>query len=502
MRSLRLLFATISAAAVLAGCAWIKPHLAPKDAPWRELTSPHFVVWTDLQGEDAIRTVERLELHRTLILFAASESTDPPGKVHVILPARADYLETHFPERAPIAFVPGPRPAMVFSADQFNVDARELPNYVAMEYAKLLTHSTLARAPRWFAAGWAFYLQGIVVQDDRGRALIGYPLRALEPYAARFAGDYTLPFEKGPVPVRALWESEVRPPGRWYSVRAYEWVYFLRSRHPERLAQYLDRLTRGEDPQAGWARTFSDLGDDALLEQLRDFLSTKERYAYQEVPIPRVAVQITARPLDEVERLLLAARLDWQLSEKPAPERDAPVIVRLESAIARFPGDARPWRMLVEVDRSAVKPEAARELIAAGPAQADAHLTLALALLDEEGPSPERRQALESAVRLAPTDPVAMMLLAREYVLANQPQDALVRAITAARLAPWSSEVAAMHAYAAAFAGRCSEALILYRRQRELAETQVQFTAAQEHLAQAQDGCSGVKPPSLEELGL
>lgn len=502
VHSLRPLVTTICSVVLLGGCAWLKPHLAPKDAPWRELTSPHFVVWTDLQGEDAIRTVERLELHRKLILFAASESTDPPGKLHVILPARADYLDTRFPQGTDLAFDSGPRPSTIFSADLFNVDAPELPNHVAIRYAALLTHGTLARAPRWFAAGWAIYLQGIVVQDDYGRALIGYPLAALEPYKARFAGDYTLPFEKGPVPVRALWESEVRPPGGWFFVRAYEWIYFLRSRHPARLAQYLDRLTRGEDPQAAWMRTFSDLGDDALLEQLRAFLSTNERYAYQQVPIPKVAVPIAARPLDDVEQVLLAARLEWQLSTKPTLERRAPAIARLQQAIAATPGDARLWRMLAELDRTALTPGTARTLLAENPRDAEAALALALALLAEPDANPERRQALESAVRLTPSDPVAMMLLAREYTLANQPQEALVRATTAARLAPWSAEVAAIHAYAAAFAGRCSDAVVLYRRQRELAETYEQFNAAQEHLAQAQKGCAAVQPPSLAELGM
>lgn len=470
----------------------------PSSGTWREVSSPHFVLLTDVDSDTARQVVVRLELYRKLMLIAASEPSDPPHRVHVFYPAAAREV-AGFPNRLQQSMTLEPTPWMVFASADFHPRSPELPNLVAIRYAELLTRSTLERAPRWFAAGWSVYLQAASIDEDRGQAVIGYPLRALESL------DRFQTWRKQAVPLATLWASEERAPDGWHYAHGYEWAYFLRFRHPDRLADFLDRLGRGEEPRNAWSRTFFDLTEKQLEDQTIGFLGPMQRYKYQTLPIPTLTVRTTERAVTDAERVAMRARLELLLGgDRPLAESRDRAARRLRGALVHAPGNAELLLELARTDHTRVSAGEARTLATAQPRSHAAQLTLALALLDDAAASAERLAALESAAKLRPEDAFTGMLLAREYLLAKRGAEALRVATDAARRAPWSVAVAQVHASAAAAAGWCPEAVVLARRARELVEVENAhlFPGVQGRLEALGKDCASAPSLALAELGL
>lgn len=492
---------TFVVAGSLLGCATARPCPHRGGPPWRELQSEHFVVRTDLSAERARSTVERLELYRKILLVTASEDLDPAQKIEVFLPESAGNLKELIEGGDPHGYEPfslnfDPDPLLVLSGDAFGPGSKELPNLVAMRLARLLTRSTLERAPRWFEVGWAIYQQSATIDDGLSQVEIGYPLGFLKNLQVRGIG-----FHKTAMDLQKVWASEGEVPSALHFGEFYEWAYFLRMRHPDRLAQLVDRFARGEEPRLAWDRTFAGVGEEELETQARAFVAPGVGYGVQTVPIPVVkSAPIAERQISDAEVHLLRAR-----AARVMPTRKRGRLPQ-SGELAQTSGlEDHVAFELVLLDRTAIAPADAAQLAERYPQSARAQLAFAIAAWSDSTLSDRRLKAVERTVAADPVNAWAQLLLARELDLRGDHVKAITAATTAARLAPWSASTASMLAYTLARANRCPDAVAKQRRARELLDEQLapdRIAKVNARLAQFEAECSNIDALSPVELGL
>jgi tetratricopeptide (TPR) repeat protein len=413
------------------GCSGLMPALtspAQGGPPWTEVTSEHFVVWTDLdpaEGREALAAFEGI--YTALEDTAFPSSGGRPSPMNIVFFAREKDYYQFAPEATTALFVP----ALPNDLDEVATMLMfgGLVEQTRLTFQHELTHvfirQSLGWAPPWLHEGLAEYYSTLRVDD--GFVYVGEPL----PHRGISLGpdwriDKSGSWSRQLIPMRYV--PTVRRLVRADSTAFYAWaggglelgarerqaafycgawglVHLLLNGpagYRRRFSGYLDALAHGEREREAWWRAFGDVPAKQLEESYRTHMrwtemlsATVHRARYE----PRALSPPRVRTMAAAEVHLLWARL------RPWVPLNADVVrADLDAAGAYAPGspDVHFWkgRFLATSGRLS---EAERELRAAVAARAGAPLyLLGLAKL-YRGWVDEKTKEIRYPARLAET---------------------------------------------------------------------------------------------------
>ena len=301
--------------ALLFACA----HSAPApDSTSRfvELEGAHFVLLTDLPEPAARESLAQMEnILQALAAGSWRGETLPREKHRVVELAFAAELH-RFASPAMSAFYQPVdlfgEPMLVVSAEEGGADNVVLKH----ELAHALHGSFLPRSPRWFFEGLACYLETLRHDPARHRYVLGEPSADRMHYLRYHPGtDFRRVFS---LPTR---EAVLLAGQEGYAFQSASWllVFYLANEHPSELDDYIARLARREEAQAAFVAAFRGLDVETLgAEAERYFQSLRQdaqeaeaavRYQLRYVPDPPAAADVQVRKVPLADVEALRAEL-------------------------------------------------------------------------------------------------------------------------------------------------------------------------------------------------
>ena len=423
---------------------------------WRELTSAHFRMRTDMERKAADETLLQLERYRRALLLAWGEDFDPPGRVDVIALRHLSELAEFRKDISGFFASREEGPLLVITGDGGYAlgDAKADLGTTLHELAHYLSRYAMPRQPRWFSEGLAGYLETVYVSADGQRVTLGRAPPHLYAYARR---NYRLQLPQ-------LWQWDSSAPARDEVARHYAsswlWVHYLLNHHEDRMADFQTRLARLEEPRAAFAQAFSgvDWGREQL--ELESYVRVG-RASVLELPMPALEVRASERPLEAAEVHALRTELA-AYGSAPAKEREAMMDREVATALREAPQSYHAQRLEAWAESDPKRQLAlARALTRNHPEQSGAWKLLGevLALHAPEA-AEERAAALARGLQLAPDSAPLLNALGWHFVGRRDFSRALPLGKRAVELAPWSPEYLDTYAAALAGLGRCAAALV------------------------------------------
>jgi hypothetical protein len=320
-------------------------------APWLELKSPHFVIWTNATAEVANELARSLE-DRRQVISRAMNRTKQKDRILVIALRSAIELASFVPPgvlaRAWPAINPSYQPGIELTTDPLVNDER-IQNH---ELAHAISYALIQNQPKWFAEGLASYFEMGTLDPKTRVAQIGVPTADL----------LRLLRAKGPLPVQKLlacsdaecWKNE-----RFYGS---SWALFsyLLNEHFEGFSKYLQTLRDVEKQDKHWfARSPQEQSASRIrawraafptlkLETLDDELFTWVRegsFALPRIKVELQSVEITQRTLSEADILAARSFMSFMSGQSTASSRDA------DDALTLDPTHPMAWTMASWFDK-------------------------------------------------------------------------------------------------------------------------------------------------------
>jgi hypothetical protein len=348
----------LAAVALLSACASTKPHVfvcPAKGGPaWREVTTEHFVLQTDLGSAEAGRLARELEGMRAAVLLALFRSPPPiPGRVrvvafrhpaefHLFAPAGARAFFTSSDLSEPLVALPAP-----YGSAHEAVLAHELAHYVA--------NWVFPRQPRWFAEGIAALVEPLADKGIETRPTVG-----------KITGSRIAGARRRHVDARELlaWDGSATDSGfhDWSAVL----VQYLLSQESAGFVELQRRFARAQDPGAAWREVFPQWDPDrpGAIERLdailRDHVQNGRWTA--RVVDPKISAESSERPLaaGEVHAIRLALARGEGASEALLKEAHRSLIGEIDEALAEDPAHPLALRARTELDGGDARPVARR----------------------------------------------------------------------------------------------------------------------------------------------
>jgi hypothetical protein len=348
-----------------AACRVAIPPVPSQGGPaWIELTSDHFIVWTDSSpeaGAELIRVMENL--HQ--IIFGVSVFNPTSNAKGLVIALRSQYeVRPYVPEQF-IAVAGPPRyplfqPTIVLSNESLDYDR----TVTTHELTHVISYSALSAQPHWFAEGLAGYFETVHLDDD-GSFALGAPR------------DVVLQLLRQPTGFTRVAElfacTEVRCRDPHFYASAWALFAYLTNHRPADLLRYVQRLAAlsPEQQATAWSEVFPDLPPETLDETLTNWVR------FGDLTVHRYKVKlkdftVARRPLGDSEIYTARALLRDQYHPR------GPVPAEVSAALAIDPNNvvAQMLRMShegrFELDR-------ARELAKAHPDDWRAWLLVELA---------------------------------------------------------------------------------------------------------------------------
>jgi tetratricopeptide (TPR) repeat protein len=493
-------FHTISALlALLSSPAFAFTCPAKGGPEWREYTTEHFRVDTDLSGVKVDILIKDLETMRSLLVRGLfGDEVDIPGRMRVVaLASPSDFRMLAGSEMISAYFMTNSSGDAVIVLPVEGLKASE--ELVAHEIAHHLSRYQFPEQPAWFAEGLAAFLQTVARRDEqrqteqwshvvRGGSTAGGAVGLMP-------SDYTAAFRANqqPVPARELFEwrggESLGDPGR-YHVSSWLLYHWLWNQRGKQLAEYQKRLADGDEPAAVWKSVFPEYdpvrpaGLAALDDEIRKY-GKSARYAFYKVNAT-ASFKTADAPLSsaQVHLLLVQARLRWPES------REAMIRAELEEALREDPQNVE---VIVERARlNRAEPDVTRLRAIANARKTDFRAWLAVGDWTNDGI--EERLAYQKAAALNPQSADAQLGAARALAAAGQAREAVGFANRAVDLAPWNPRAVETLAISAHGTGKCAAALQLQRRAvRMFGDDEQAVAEAKKRLADFQASC---KPPA------
>lgn len=458
----------VLAASLALGCVTLTPPLTPPErggAPWRELTSKHFVLDTDLDAAEADSTLSQFEgIHGAIEDVAFPSEADPRAPIRIVLFSREkDYLPF------------GPKETAGYFTPQLPNDLDDVPTMVLWgglvaatqatfqhELTHIFVRRSLGWAPRWLNEGLAQYYETFELRD--GAAILGLPLPSIgittggEWRSKRIGVWDRLYVPLGALPpVTALTHAgydefmaaagkerpsldEQRQQTSYY-LAAWGFVHMLYSvpEYKELFNGVVEDMAHGTKLEAAWAARFGAVDPERLERDFRQHMLRTEgieaqAWTTQYTPRPRAAPE-QVRALSAAEVHVLWARLlPWTPQHLPAARTQMDTARALDPAspeIAYWSGlfrhaEGHAAEAVSELERAlAPRPNNARYLVA-------------LATLYRDLPAPPKPQIDDVIHRLAKVAvaPRALDLVASYDGAAGQIDEGLTFAARATKADP------------------------------------------------------------------
>jgi hypothetical protein len=367
--------------------------------PWRELTTEHFVLATDLDAKEARELARNLETFREALMKVALPSAPPreTGRVPAFVFASGDEFRELAGDEFTGLFFHNLllQPAIVMMGGSFGdgrarIVKHELVHYLARFY--------LPKQPQWLSEGLACYFETLTVSLRDNEVTFG----EMSPGRLRELGL------RGFIPTARLISGAADDADldRFYG-ESFLVVHYLREHDPKGLSRYENAMAVVDSPVDAWTRAFPDLGFDRLDKAL-------QAYTFDRGQFKVTTYRFTPPAFDAVERLLsgaevssiratvrLAASQEKRTSIDAGKARER-AKAELAEALRADPFEVRARAarlfLLQETDSLADL----RELTRRHPSSWMAWTLLAKSLGD--GESAERTQAVERALDLAEAD--------------------------------------------------------------------------------------------------
>jgi tetratricopeptide (TPR) repeat protein len=439
------------------GCASAPARVAGPDEggpTWREISSAHFAVKTDLPSAEGAEVVQFLERTRTALLASLwPQAASPPGQLDVVLLAtEAEYGEFAPPTLG--AFVAGIGPYRMMVAAG-TVDRLYLYGLVSHELTHWLSAFILQRQPKWLSEGLATYAETMRLSLLDPRVLLGMP----------HPGRYPV-WRSRPVPLADLIRKSssshftaVDPQADAYYASAWMLTHYLINAQRERFVAFQQHLAFGDDPDNAWVQTLGALPAGQLDADLQRYGSSGVTRTYA-LSVALVAAPVQERILSSAEVHVVRAKLRTVSAAAVAKAPDLRRIRSdLEAALASDPWNADALAMMSGFSGwGAIRPRAVHTTVV----HPDDWRSWWLAARATSPASPDGQQAFErymqKAVDLAPEKPWVLTEMARWRAAQGRLAEAVPLAEQAARLAPWDSDTLDALADVALGSGRCPEA--------------------------------------------
>jgi hypothetical protein len=268
---------------------------------WRELTSAHFQLWTDLDEQDAkeiMPTLEWLEAGLLVALHAPPEFRAPRLPVVAIARGWNDFTDRNVEGFFTEALF---RPLVVFRGDG---DLR-FQETIKHELAHAFTRLVVPNQPLWLAEGLATYFETLDVDREQGTVTVGRPAAQRLSMIQKFGLS-------GVEEMMAAKHKGENPAG--FYATAWVTVHYLMNRHAQTFLAYQRLLQQGVPADNAWARAFGPLTPKALALEIRGYLDGGQyELLVFKLPVPPPA-PITATAMRDADvhaiRALLLLRGD------------------------------------------------------------------------------------------------------------------------------------------------------------------------------------------------
>ncbi len=274
----------------LGGC----PHAGPaipalpgQGGPaWTEISSAHFVMWTDAPAARGKDLIARLEHHRLATLEALDNHQDS-AKIFVVALRDADEVGAYVPSEFAAYAMPygnaARRPTIILAAD--TGDDQDERSTLTHELTHVVTFSFLPDQPPWFAEGMAEFFAtakfygATTVELGRPLAHTQQALRAghMTPMADVFACHAHACMDR-----------------KFYAT-AWALFAYLVNNHLHELLGYVERLA--VLPRGATAPTWAEVVPSLPAEQLDHAVA--EWLAHGSIGTPRYEIEATVFPTTE-----------------------------------------------------------------------------------------------------------------------------------------------------------------------------------------------------------
>lgn len=432
-------------ASFLAGCGAASFTTGrPASERWLQVVTPHFVVNTDLARPRALSMAQALEDSRAALLASAWPGAEAPrGRTQVMLFAKQRDLSRYAGRNNQgVVFTrAGFERLLAFRAGF----VRDEPTVAVHELVHDLSRWFFPLQPLWLAEGLAVYLEGIEVDRERGRVVMGtVSMDSVEWLRhARFIPSTSQLFAARDFGSIAPGDAASFYLGSWVLVR------YLLEEQPEGFERFQEALTRLTPWRRAWEQSFPGLTNARLDLELvaylksRRFKTSMRRFA---VPVFTPEVRVLSAAEVHGARALLANTSGEGIGEVEVAAALALDPNELNALTVRFHSLAAGARGL--------RADIARRAVKAHPREAGAWLLSALAAADRGG----RRAALAQAQRLDPDHPGVAGLLAQDALSRGDPFAALLHVRHAQRRSGVTPRNLALQFAALAASSSCGEA--------------------------------------------
>jgi len=321
-------------------------HGGPK---WFELSSEHFVVWTDGEVDDARPLVQRME-HLRQVIYGVSFFQPPATTVKYFVIALRNIGEVHayVPEQFAAYAMSGRnpllQPVIVLPLDEIG-DPRGL---ITHELTHTISFASLPVQPHWFAEGLANYFETVQLDERAHTADVGIPI------AARAKQLRT----RSPMPVASLISCD-QPQcmdGTFYAT-TWALISFLANQHADELTRYVQQLATitSKTAPTGWPSELASEPLDRIDHDLANWLAygriTVNHYKLRLADYP-----IAMRSLGDADALAARAVLHSGFDRRTRlpSEVDQALISEPTNVIANVLKNAHGDRVSLETARAVV----------------------------------------------------------------------------------------------------------------------------------------------------
>ena len=443
MRAVSLSVALLVAGSGTAASAPAKT-LPSTDTPhsWRELTSDHFVLKTDLSSKAARKLIAQMEFSRAGLVAALLDGRDEHTRLLDVVAFATQR------EYAPFASKPDAEAFLDHRRAKECIVLGPVKDYlqaflVSHELAHYVLYLKVPLQPKWFSEGMAeFATSGS--EPSKRSYVTGIPL----PWNLRAV-------QKSRVPVRELlaWRGDQSYRSGYYPSSWLLADYLVR-RYPDALREFETRLANFEDPSDAWNAAFPEwsLTAPGRPEVLDEELDAYKRNLDQGAHLWRASASanVSERPLPPAEAITTRLRLE---------PRWAPGKVESELDRALTLDSANVQALTMKAERAPAKAaKSAERAVHAYPNDPAAWV------LRARWPGSTGREAMKQsetyfrkALELAPNDPDIAVDLASALLDMGNPQEALPLVLQAQRAEPWKPVAFFVGALAHAGVGQCDE---------------------------------------------